>query len=445
MTMRYSLVLAGILSTLCGSAYALSLTEAYEAALQNDPTYRVAVHENEAGREYKALGRASLLPTLSVSYSRNKNRTDITQPNFLGQQTTTHPAYTSSSGQASLRQPLINFEGFARYKQGVAQADYSDAVFSVRSQELVVRVVNAYGDAQFAEEQLRLVQAQRDALAEQKRANDRMFEKGEGTKTDMLETQARFDLAEAQVLEAQDNLTTARNTLAAIIGMDVTGLDPLSDDFRVKPMQPSSFDEWKRIAMEKNPDIAASQYAVQITRQEVNKARAGHAPRLDLIGTYGKSDSDTLSTRNQDATVRSVGMQVVVPLYSGGYVNASIRQARANYERSKADLDSRTKQVMVELRKQYSLALSSAARIEAGMKAVSSASMLVEATRQSIKGGVRVNLDLLNAEQQLYTAKRDLSQSRYNYLLAYLRLRSAAGILGKQDLYDLAGYFVASR
>jgi outer membrane protein, protease secretion system len=425
------------------SAFALGLIQAYESALQNDPTYQSAVHENEAGKEYKALGRSNLLPSVSASYTQNKNRADYKAPNFLGQISTTHPEYDSSSATVQLRQPLLNLDAIARYKQGVAQSNYSDAQFSARSQDLVLRLVGAYADAKYAEDQYALYTIQRDTFAEQKQVNERMFQKGEGTKTDMLETQAKYDLAEAQVLEARDNLATARNTLASIVGSDITELDSLSDDFRVKPMMPATFDEWKAIALEKNSEIAAQRFAVEAAEQEIKKNRAGHAPRVDFVAALSKGKSESLTTLNQDSTVRSLGVQVSIPLYSGGSVMAATNQASANYLKTKSDLDAKTKQVLVELHKQYSLVLSSASRIDALVKTVKSARELVQATQQSVKGGVRINLDVLNAQQQLYAAQRDLAQARYNYLLSFLRLRYAAGTLNAEDLHTVAGYFVA--
>ncbi|HJU70321.1 MAG TPA: TolC family outer membrane protein [Paucimonas sp.] len=428
-----------------GSASALGLLQAYEAALQNDPTYRSAIHENEAGQQYAALGRASLLPSVSLNYSASHNRADVTQPNIQGKQVTSHPQYQSNNGSLSLRQPLFNPDGVARYRQGVAQTNYSEATFSGRRQDLVLRLTGAYVDAQYAQDQLALAEAQRDAYAEQMRVNQRMFQKGEGTRTDMLETQAKLDVAEAQVIESRDNLSTARNTLAAMVGQEVTYLDPLASGFRVKPMQPTDFDAWKTLALEKNPELSAQRFAVEAAQQEVEKSRAAHAPRIDFIASYSQGKSETINTYNQDTTGRSIGLQMSLPLYSGGYASAASTQAVANRDKAQSDLDTKTGQVLVELRKQYSLVLSSMARIDALVKSVNSSEVLVEATRQSIKGGVRINLDLLNAQQQLYAARRDLAQARYNYLLSSLRLRNAAGTLGEEDLRDTARYFVAAR
>jgi outer membrane protein, protease secretion system len=421
-------------------ASALGLVQAYEAALQNDPAYRAAVHDNEAGQQYKVLGRSNLLPSLSASYATYKNRADFTQPTLLGE-STTHPEYTSSSSGIQLRQPLLNLDGFARYNQGVAQTNYSDAIFSARAQDLVIRLMSAYAEAKYAEDQLALATIQRDTFAEQRLVNERMFQKGEGTRTDVLETQSKYELAEAQLLEASDSLTNARNALAAIVGSEVTQLDPLADGFKVKPMMPASFEEWKAIALDRNAEIAAQRYNVEAAEQEIQKGRAGHAPRVDLIAGLNKASSETLTTRNQDSTVRSVGVQVSIPLYSGGSVSAATAQAVANHQKAKSDLDAKTSQVLVELRKQYSLLLSGAARIDALVKSVNSSRLQVQATQQSVKGGVRINLDVLNAQQQLYAAQRDLALARYNYLVSYLRLRFAAGTLSGEDLQTVAGYF----
>lgn len=424
-----------------GHASALGLLQAYEAAVQNDPTYRAAVYENEAAQQYKVLGRANLLPSMSMSYTKNKNRADITVP-VLNQRTTTHPEYDSSTGVVSLRQPLFNLDGLARYRQGVAQTNYSDAQFSAKSQDLILRLVGAYADAKFAEDVLALVTAQRDTLAEQKKVNERIFERGEGTRTDMLETQARFDVAEAQLVEARNNVTTARNSLASLVGVSVDELDGLSDEFRVLPMTPDTFDGWKAIALENNAEIIAQRYGMETAQHEISKQRAGHAPRLDFVASLNKSDSDTLTTRNQESTVRTVGLQLNIPLYSGGSVNASTSQAVSNLERARSELDAKTNQVLVELRKQFDQVTSSAVKIDAMVKSVKSARELVAATKQSVKGGVRINLDVLNAQQQVYSAQRDLAQARYNYLISYLRLRFAAGTLIKDDLHTVANYFV---
>jgi protease secretion system outer membrane protein len=425
-----------------GSASAVTLMQAYQAALSNDPTYLGAVQDSVAGKEYKTLGRSALLPQLSGSYSASRIRADLTQPDFTGVPRTTNPVYISHASVVQLRQPLFSLDAWARYKQGAAQSQYSDAQFDGRIQEMILRVSGAYIDALFADEQMLLATAQRDTLVEQMKVNNRLYEKGEGTKTDMLETQSRLELAEAQVLEAQDNRDNARATLASLIGGEVGNLDQLREGFRIAPLPEGGFDALKKTALEVNPEVRAQTFAIEAAKQEVSKARAGHTPRVDFIASYSKSNADTLNTYTQESTSRSLGVQVNIPLYAGGSVSAQYRQAVAGLEKSKTDLQAKVDKVTLDLRKQYAAVVSGAARIRALDKAVASAQLLVVATEQSIKGGVRINLDLLNAKQQLFTSQRDLAQARYNYLISMIRMKGAVGTLGPDDVKEIEGYFL---
>ena len=441
LTSSIALAAGALCALAAGSASAISLQQAYEAALQNDPAYRVNFYENEIGKENRILGRSGLLPNISANYSANQNRADIDGLDAFGRRSLTHPKYISRSSSVQLRQSIVNLDAIARYKQGVAQTNQSAAQFEANTGEVAMRVVGAYLDTLFADDQLALVLVQRDMYREQQKVNNRLFEKGEGTRTDMLETQARLDLAEAQVLEAQDNLTAQRNTLEGILGKEVGTLDKLGPNFRFNELKPAAFEEWRALALANNHDLQAARFGVESARQEINKSRAGHAPRLDFVAVYNKADSETLNTYTQDTVNRSIGIQLNVPLYAGGAVNATSRQAVANHERAKADLEAKTNKVLVELRKAHSLVVSSVARVDALVKAVDSGKLLMTATEQSIKGGVRINLDLLNAQQQLYTSQRDLAQARYSYLLGLLRLRAAAGTLSGGDVHDIAAYF----
>lgn len=423
-----------------GNAAAINLQQAYDAALRNDPTYRSAFQDSQAGKESAVIGRAGLLPQLSASYSANKNRADLTQPTILGT-STTHPVYYSHNEAIQLRQTLFNLDALARYKQGIAQSKYSEAQFSSMGQDLVVRVAGAYFDAAQNAEQVELAKAQRDAQKEQLLTNERLFKMGEGTRTDVLETQARLDLSEAQLIEALDNQRNATAQLQSMVGEPVNAVDLLGATFPVRPLEPATVEQWQTIALEHNPDLEAQRFAIESNRQEINKNRAGHFPRVDFVAGFDKSKSESLTTLNQDSTSRSIGVQVNIPLYSGGSVSATTRQAVAGYEKAKSEMDLRIGKVQVEVTKQFSLVKSSVARIAALDRAVESAKLLIVATEQSIKGGVRINVDLLNARQQLYTSKRDLAQARYTYLLALLRLRAAAGTLGADDIADSILYF----
>ncbi len=420
------------------SVQAMSLLDAYEAALQHDPIYRSAYHENEAGQQAEAIGLASLLPNLAITHSQSKSTGTITN----------NQNHTSSSGNfdsqissLTLRQPLINLEAVASYRMGKAQADSSRAKFTGRSQQLVVRLVEAYVETLLAQDHVKIAEAQLNALEELKRVNERMLIKGEGTTTDVLETQSKHAIAQAKAIEARDELESAQLKLGAIVGQKITQLDRLSHAFTTRSIQLQDYDEWHAMALERNAEIVTQRHAVTSGKEEVRKNFAGHAPRVDLVASLSKNNRGSFITRNQDAELATIGVEVNFPLYAGGRVNALTAQAKANYARAEADLDAMTDKVLVELKKQHNLLKSGVKKIESLELAVKSAELLVAATEKSIRGGIRINLNLLEAQQQLYTAQRDLSQARYDYLLAYLRLQLAAGTLVLDDLRNIASYF----
>ncbi|MBP6057759.1 MAG: TolC family outer membrane protein [Nitrosomonas sp.] len=431
-------LVCAILLSQVSHVHAMSLLDAYEAALRHDPTYRSALHENEAGEQAEAIGLASLLPNLSITHAQSTSTGTITQTGVAG----TRPLdFDSQVSTLSLRQPLINMEAVASYRIGKAQADSSRAKFTGRSQQLVVRLVEAYVETLLAQDHVKLAETQRNSLEELKRINERMLQKGEGTTTDVLETQSKYAIAQARVIEANDELEVARLKLEAIVGQKITQLDRLSDMFSSHAIRLQDYDNWHALALERNAELATQRHAVASGKEEIRKSHAGHAPRVDLVASLTRNKAGSFITQDRDVSLATVGVEVNFPLYAGGRVNAITAQAKANHARAEADLDVITDKVLVELRKQYNLLLSGVKRIESLQMAVKSAELLVDATQKSIRGGIRINLNLLDAQQQLHTARRDLAQARYNYLLAYLRLQLAAGTLVLDDLRNVTSYF----
>ena len=421
-------------------ASALGLIEAYDAALANDSVYRAALHENEAGQQYKIIGRANLLPNISTSYAYNRVNSDITTSgNGFSREETRN--YNSENGAIQLRQPVFNLESWARYQQGNLQTDLSDKQFAGRKQDLIKRFFGLYANANYAEDLLALSIAQRDAFKNQAEANKLMAVRGEGTKTALIESQAKLSLAEAQVIEAQDSVADGRNALAAMLGKEVLSLDALSDSFTVQAIEQPDYEAWKKVALETNPEIAAQRENVALAYQDIRLNRAGHAPRLDAVASISRSKSDSTSTFNQEIDNKSIGLQLNIPIYSGGSVSALTTQSEANHRKAQDDLQTKINEVLVDLRKQYNTVLSSTLKIDALKQSVSAAELLVTATKKSLIGGVRTNLDVLDARKQLFEAKRDLSLSRYNYLVAFINLKKAAGKLTIADIEKIAPYF----
>ena len=432
---RYAWLMCALLA---GPAQALGLLEAYDLAIRNDPTFQAAIEERAAGEENRALGRSALLPTLSWNYNNSRNESEVTQAS-----TRTDRDYRSYAATLTLQQPLLDYEAYARFRQGAAQALFSDERFRSKSQYLAVRLLSAYSQALLAQERIELSRAQKRAFAERLQLNQRLLKGGEGTRTDVLETQARLSMAVAEEIEAQDNQDAALRELEAMLGepLQIEQLDPLSPRFVILPLEPQRFESWRELALANNPELASQHHALTSAEYEVERKRAGHLPKLSLYASSRQTSSDSESTYNQKYDTNSVGIQLTVPLFAGGSVSASTRQAARQLSQAQFELDAQTATTLVDLRKQYNLNSSAAAKVRAYEMAVESASALVQATQKSVSAGERVNLDVLDAEQQLFSAKRDLAEARYAYLLARVQLKYYAGLLSEGDLRQVAGYF----
>ena len=426
------------------SAQALDLGDAYALALRNDPTRQGSIAGREAGLENLAIGRAGLLPRLSYRYNRARNDSEVTQRSQFGD-VTTQRDYRSYSSTLTLEQPLFDYAAWSDYRRGVAQAALADERYRGRGQELMVRLFGAYSEALFANEQIALAQAQRRTYAEQLTLNERLLKGGEGTRTDVLETRARYELAQAQEIEAGDNLDAALHALQAIIGepVAVEDLAPMTADFRVQPLTPTRFERWRDLAVAHNAELASQRHGLEVAEQNIERQRAGHLPSLSAYASKGISSSSSESSYNQRYDTDSIGVQLSVPLYAGGGVQASVRQARAQRDAVGFELDAQLNDTLTQLRRQFNLCASGTAKIRAYDLAVKAASALVQATRKSVRGGERVNLDVLDAEQQLFSARRDLAQARHEYLRAWLQLRYLAGVLEAGDLNALSRYFLS--
>lgn len=432
----------GLFLCLASPVYALGLLDAYALALRNDPSFQAAIAERDAGLESQAIGRAGLLPRLSWSYSNQRNDSQVT----AGEQRVDRD-YRSYASVLSLQQPLFDYAAWADYRQGVARTLLADERFRGRSQELAVRLFETYSQALLSDERIALARAQRRALVERLQLNQRLVRAGEGTRTDELETEARLALAEAELIQAQDDLDIALRALEAIVGEPLahSDLQPLLDDFPIQPPQPARFEAWRDLAVAGNAELAAQRRAVEVAAQGIEKQRAGHLPTLSLVASSRLTSSDSESSYNQQYDTDSIGIQLSVPLFAGGGVSAATRQASAAHVQAGFELDAQTAELLTRLRQQFNLCNSAAARVRAYRLAVSAADTLVQATRKSVAGGERVNLDVLDAEQQLHGARRDLAEARHGYLRAWLQLRYLGGVLGEADLSRLAGYFVAKQ
>jgi protease secretion system outer membrane protein len=290
-------------------------------------------------------------------------------------------------------QALFNLQAVAQFRQGAAQANLAQARLAYNTQDLLIRVLQAYTDLLFGRDQFDYYLAQRDAFKEQMVVNMRRLDKGEGTVTDVLETKASYEMSEALTIEARDVVENNKRKLEAIIGEPLKSANdvrPLIKRFQVKPLNPRAFELWRDTALASNPEILASQHNEEVARQDMQKYVAGNYPVISAVATWGQQNSYYISTINQQAVTSTAGIQASWALFNGGQTTGLISQSRANFEKAQAQSDEARTRVITELRKQYDAVLSSELKVAALNRAVDSATELTKAMRLSIKGGEQI-------------------------------------------------------
>lgn len=432
-----------ILLVLPEQGNALGLLDAWELAVHNDPQYRAAGYERDAGQEEAALGLSGLLPSLQYSYGANTNYSTVSQADNRSNSKVKRD-YDSYVSMLSLRQPLIDYGAYARYRQGIARKLFADQRYRDKSQELIVRLYRAYSSALLAQEKTSLLNAQLRAYEEQIQLNRRLLVAGEGTQTDIDETAARLTLTQVQLIEQQDVLDSQLTELENMMGRSVNlaELRPLTLDALPQNISDDrTLAQWRDLAIRYNARLAGQRENLYAKHYEIENSRSGHLPTLQLVASSRNSRSEAEYNYNQKYDTQSIGLQLNVPIYAGGSISSATRQATAHYQQSQAELDQETRQVLAELKRQFNLTSSGAAKIRAWQMTVDSAQKVLLATRRSVLGGERINLDVLLAEQQLYNSRRDLAEAKYSWLQSWLELRYNAGTLQENDILQLAAWF----
>ena len=418
----------GCRNGLVGADVGDELEAVYQAALEQDATIRASRAAADSGRERVPQARAGLLPQVSASAGRNNNNLDTTAPNILGTPVTTNDQYFSDNRTVQLRQPLMNMQRWLQFQQAKSIVEEAEANLDRDLQNLVVRVAGAYFETLMSDEQLELVQAQIKTYTALVDAAQKGLAAGSGTRTDVDDAKARLDMAKAQELEARQNQELTRRQLQLLINQPVGQIAKLNvASLQLTPPQPANLDEWTRKAEEASPEIKAMQARLEASRREVSKAQAGHLPTLDAVAQWSNSGSENITRVNSRYENKTIGLQLNIPLYTGGYVNSTIRQAVAEQTRAEETLEALRRDLGVRVHKEYRGVTEGILRVRALEQAARSAEQMMKSTQMSLKAGSRTQLDVLNAQQQYTLALRDLAQARMVFLLSKVRLASLVG------------------
>lgn len=437
---RSSLMLAALFSA--APAFSTDLMQVYRDALTNDQQYMAARATADALREKEPQGLSGLLPTISGTANTTWNENKYSASN---QPQKINRDFNTNAYNVNLTQPLFRWQNIVQYSQGKLQVVQAEANFAQASQDLILRVAQAYFDVLYAEENLKAVRANKQSIAQQLEQAKKNFEVGTATITDSQEAQSRFDLASAQEIAAENDLEVKRFALSVIIGKHPGELNRLKPQAELKPPQPASMDPWVDAAEKDSFVVQAQQAAAEVAAKEVERNRAGHYPTLDVVANYGKNNSalSFLGNDSLETTARNIGLQLNIPLFQGGYVNSKTREAAANRSAAQATLENTKRTAALNARQSYLGVVNGLAQVRALNAALISSTSALESNKLGYEVGVRINIDVLNAENQVYITKRDLARARFDTLLSQLRLKAAVGSLGEADLEQINSLFEA--
>jgi outer membrane protein len=426
------------------NAQAADLIQVYQQALANDAVYASARASLAVGRERVPQGRAGLLPT--VGLSGNFVRTDSTFSPFNEGSAFTSPTGVtgvvgSSGGNVNTRQytlalsqPLFRWANWQAYEQSKLQQSITEAQFAQAQQDLITRVSQAYFDVLAAQDTLESTRAQKSATTEQLASAKRNFEVGTQTITDTHEAQAAYDLVVAQEFAGANDLENKKSALQAIIGAAPAALAPLKTGVALASPQPAVIEPWVSSAENQNYGVVVSQLALELAKRDIGRNRAGHYPTLDLVASSTHDKIGGQSARSGSNTSNAVGVQWSVPIFSGFAVTSKVRESIAFEDKARNDLETTRRNAALAARQSYLGVNSGLAQVKALEAAEISSQSALDSNKLGYQVGVRINIDVLNAQRQLYSTRRDLSRARYDTIVNGLRLKAAAGSLRETDL-----------
>lgn len=425
------LVTASALMLGAASLHAEDLLDAYRMAQQSDPTLRAAEAGNQAAQQGRAQSRAALLPQLSLTGNITQNDRELNG-------TTTD--YESNGYTLSLVQSLYHHDYYMQLKVADAGIAKANAEYEAARQGLILRVAEAYFNLLAAQDSLATAEASKRAISQQLRQTQQRFEVGLTAITDVHEAQAGYDAAVAAEIAARNGLDIAREALREITGQAPVAPATLLEEVPLLNPDPSDIDQWVEKAREQSLALIAAEASARAAAEELKRRQAGHYPTLDLVASQTYSDTSDDPITGNELTNNSIGIQLSLPIYSGGLTTAKSKEARALYTQALESLEAQRRATEREVRSAYLGVVAGIGQVKARKQALSSAQTALEATQAGFEVGTRTAVDVLNAQQVRYGAQSEYARSRYDYLLATLRLKQAAGSLSEGDIALVNGW-----
>ena len=418
-------------------ASAMTFAQAWDAARAYDAQFQAAGHELASSQYAIPIARSALLPNVSLTASTSESTGTREFPNALNQQVRTRLDYAAPQSSLTIRLPIFNREAHSRLSQAHAQAELAQYVYRVRGLDLVDRLALAYIQVLLAQEGRQLADAQWQAQSVQLAQFQQRLLRGEGTRVETAQAQAALEVLRVRLTEADDQLELVRRQLRRVTGLPTPALPTLGADFQPTALAAEGLFEWLQLAVRQSPSLQAREQAVVAARIGVQRNFAGHFPRLDLVASATKSQNESTSNLNQTTSLRSLALQLSVPIFSGGGIDASVKQAVADQSRVEEEVRVERETIEVEVQRYYQATMTGRARWDALRGAVEAAELAQFGMTRALQAGLATGNDVSEAQTRVFAARRELAQARLDYLVARTRLMIQAGMPAADVVADL--------
>ena len=421
-------LLLGAVLGLCPIAQAMSFSQALDAARANDATYRAAGFEYDAARFGVPIARAQLLPAVSLNASDANVTGSRRFPNGQNQEVRVPLDYNTPQASLNLRMPVFNFEAISNYRQARAQTEVAEAVFRTQGMDLMERLASAYLQTLLAEDVRRLAEAQVKTYEVQTGQAEQRQQRGEGTRVQVAQARATLDVARTRLLETVDQVDIARLRLERLTGLRNAAVATLAPVHVVTPLFPERLGDWMEMAIRQSPTLQARERNREVAKQATRRQQAGHLPRLDLVASVARNENDSTNNIGQSTAVRSVGVQLSVPIFNGGGVDAGVKRALVQQSLVEEEVRTEREAIEIDVQRHYLAVVNGEKKVAAYTKAVESTALAVQGSRRALETGLGTNADLAEAQSAYSAAIRDLAQTRIDTLLSKARLMMRAGM-----------------
>lgn len=421
------------LTIACGQAGAIDLVEVYELALTSDPAYQGAGAANRATQELAPQAKARLLPNMNLSHNTNGNILNVQEANSIAVGAGSRK-FNNQQFVLNVTQPIYRRDLWIQIGQADSRINQADAAYAFALQDLMLRTSQRYFDVLRAEDELEFAVAEMEAFEQQLNQSRQRFEVGLIAITDVEEAQAGFDLARAQVIAAENQLDVTREALREVTGEYHLQLAGLGSSLTLVTPEPDNIEDWTEIALKQNLQLSAALYAAEVARDEIRRVEAGHLPTLDLVGSHTRSSSNGGFSGGSRSEQTALGIRLNIPIYEGGFTVSRTRETRHLYQQSIDEVERARRATHRQTRDAYLGVKSGISRVGALEQAVKSTESARAAVEAGFQVGTRTSVDVLNAERDVFRAKRDLAAARYAYIVDILTLKQAAGTLSEIDI-----------